>query len=168
MTAYGAEQPCQRTACQTEPPHLGGEHIDPRSPRYDGPEITFGALPAACRRAAFALRAAGAPVPEVVELAREILRLREQIAHVRVDADRQVRAALARSASCEAHGAEIAELAQQLHAASQRAERNDRGRVALLALPHALEDLPDGAVLTAEQARAAARRALAAHERGWR
>lgn len=154
---------CERTGC---PDHDANEHLDPRHERYDGPGITFGALPESCRRAAYALRDAGAPVPEIVDMAREILRLREQVAAVRVDADRQVRAALQQSQDCEAHGREIAELGKQLQHASERAERNDRGRIALLSLLHSLRELR--AVPTLDALQRAARKASDAHDRAWK
>lgn len=156
---------CERTGC---PDHDATEHLDPRHERYDGPEATFGALPADCRRAASALRTAGAPVPEIVTMAREILRLREQVAQVRVDADRQVREALAQGASCAEHGRQITELGQQLTHADRQAERNNRGRVALLALPHAIEKLPDSAQITVAEMKKAARKVLDAHGRAWK
>lgn len=166
MTSYGPDAKCQRAACADEPAHVGGEHIDPRSGRYDGPGVTFRALPETARRAAHALREAGAPIPEVVDMAREILRLRGQVAAVQVDRDRQVRAALARSESCETHGQEIAELGKQLHEADKRAERNDRGRVTLLVLPQMIEAL--SALPTLTELKRAARKTLDAHGRVWK
>ncbi|MFG3710094.1 hypothetical protein [Micromonospora sp. NPDC047730] len=169
MTTYGPEQPCARTDCVDEPPHKGGEHIDPRSPRYDGPGATFGALPHNCRRAAYALKASGAPVPEVVEMAREILRLRDQVAAVQVDRDRQVLAASKRALSCEAHGEQIAELEKQVDHFDRLAARNDRGRIALLALPRSIEELrADEKPPTIAALKKAARKVLDAHGRAWK
>lgn len=156
---------CERTGC---PDHDASEHLDPRHERYDGPAVTFAALPEAARHAAYTLRAAGAPVPEIVDMAREILRLRAQVAAVRVDADRQVRAALAQSESCDSHGKEITQLGEQLHHAAVRAERNDRGRIALLAFPRMIEDLPADAKVSTADLKRAARKVLDAHGRAWK
>lgn len=82
LTKYGPDKPCQRTVCATGDPHLGGAHIDPRNPLYDGPDITVNALPMAARDACRKLLAAGASVPEVVDLAEEIHRLGDQVARL--------------------------------------------------------------------------------------
>lgn len=137
---YGPDKPCQRTVCGNEPPHLGGAHIDPRDPLYDGPTTTVNALPAAARDACRNLLAAGASVPDVVDLAREIHRLRDQVAAVRVDMDRQVRAAGERALDCEEHGKDIRQLEEQLAHADKAARQNDAGRVALLGGLHPIED----------------------------
>ncbi|TDC35706.1 hypothetical protein [Micromonospora sp. KC213] len=169
MTArFGADAPCERTACASEPAHVGGEHIDPRSPRYDGPRVTVTALPEGPRRAARALLAAGAPVAEVVDLVEEIHRLRNQVAAVQVDADRQVRAASERALSCEAHGEVIRGLEAQVTHFERQAAKNDRGRIALLGLPHALEDLKADARVTVADLKKAARKVLDAHGRAWK
>lgn len=168
MTRFGPDATCERSVCQGEHAHKGGEHTNPRSPRYDGPHVTVTALPEGPRRAARALLAAGAPVPDVVDLVKEIHRLRDQVAAVTVDKDRQVQAAFARSESCEAHGEEIAQLGTQLHASDQRAERNDRGRIALLSFPHDIEKLRDDAQVSGADLKRAARKVLDAHGRAWR
>jgi hypothetical protein len=139
-TEYGPNKPCQRTACAAAEPHLGGVHLDPRSPLYDGPDITVNALNAVARSACRKLLAAGASVPEVVDLANEIHQLRDQVAAVRVDKDRQVRAAGVRALDCEEHGKDIARLEEQLTHSDNSARQNDAGRVALLNGFFALED----------------------------
>jgi hypothetical protein len=139
-TEYGPNKPCQRTSCAAGGPHLGGAHIDPRSPLYDGPEITVNALPAAARDACYNLLHAGASVPDVIDLAKEIHRLLDQVAAVRVDMDRQVRAAGVRALDCEEHGKDIARLEEQLTHSDKSARQNDAGRVALLSGFHAIED----------------------------
>jgi hypothetical protein len=139
-TEYGPNKPCQRTACADATPHLGGAHIDSRNPLYDGPTTTVNALPAAARDACYNLLHAGASVPDVVDLAEEIHRLRDQVAAVQVDRDRQVRAASARALDCEEHGKDIARLEEQLTHSDKSARQNDAGRVALLGGFFQLED----------------------------
>jgi hypothetical protein len=179
-TEYGPDKPCRRTACADGPPHLGGAHIDPRNPLYDGPTTTINALPMTARDACRNLLAAGASVPDVVDLANEIHRLREQVAAVRVDKDRQVRTAMQRAGDCEEHGKDIARLEEQLTHSDKSARQNDAGRVALLGGFFALEDgigilkekirrnekVPDlGTVL--DVFTQAIARASAAHKRAW-
>lgn len=168
MTRFGPDAPCERTACTDEPAHKGGEHIDPRSTRYDGPSVTVTALPEGPRRAARALLAAGAPVPEVVDLVNEIHRLRDQVAAVQVDKDRQVRKASDRALSCEAHGEQIKALEGQVTHFDRVAARNDRGRLALLQLPHEIAELRDDAPPTVADLKRAARKVLDAHGRAWK
>ena len=126
---YGPDKPCQRTACADEPAHLGGEHTDPRNERYDGPSTTINALGAGPRDAARALLAAGAPMPEVVDMAKEIHRLKEQVAAVQVDKDRQVRDASDRALDCTEHGKVIADLEKQVHHFDQHAAALDKSRI---------------------------------------
>lgn len=137
---YGPDKPCQRTACATEPAHLGGEHIDPRNERYDGPSVTVNALGAGPREAARKLLAAGAPMPEVVDLAKEILRLRSQVAHVQVDKDRQVHAASERALDCTEHGKVIADLERQVHHFDQHAAALDKSRVTYVSGLHDISE----------------------------
>jgi hypothetical protein len=126
---------CERTTC-ADAPHDAREHLDPRHERYDGPSITLGALPHDARRAARALIASGAPVAEVVDLAREILRLREQVAAVRVDADRQVREASRRALDCDDHGRIIREAEAQVDHYSKAHRETDAERVRYLTCLH--------------------------------
>jgi outer membrane murein-binding lipoprotein Lpp len=177
---YGPDKPCRRTACADGDPHLGGAHIDPRNPLYDGPTTTVNALPMTARDACRNLLAGGASVPDVVDLAREIHRLRDQVAAVRVDMDRQVRAAIQRAGDCEEHGKDIRRLEEQVHHFDRAADKNDAGRLALLSGFHALEDgigileekirrgeeVPDlGTVLNVFAK--AIDRTYAAHKRAW-
>lgn len=124
---------CKRTTgpCVERQPHNAHEHLDPRHPLYDGPSATIGALPSGPCRAARALLSAGAPVPEVVELANEIHRLRDQAGHLMVDKDRAVRAAMDRALDCEAHGKDIEALNDQLGAVGQQSDKHDRARSVL-------------------------------------
>jgi hypothetical protein len=141
---YGPDKPCKRTACADGPPHLGGAHIDPRNSLYDGPDITVNALPMAARDACRNLLAAGASVPDVVDLAREIHRLRRQVAAVRVDMDRQVRAAMQRAGDCEEHGKDIRRLEEQVDHFDKAATRDNAGRLALLNGLYPIEDAVRG------------------------
>jgi hypothetical protein len=177
---YGPNKPCQRTACADGDPHLGGVHIDPRNPLYDGPDITVNALPAVARDACRNLLAAGASVPDVIDLANEIHRLRDQVAAVRVDMDRQVWAAMQRAGDCGEHGKDIHRLEEQVDHFDRAAAQNDAGRVALLGGLHQLEDairmlqeqggrgekVPDLALVLDVFAKAI-ERTYAAHKRAW-
>lgn len=115
--------PCRRTTCDTVSPHPGTDHLDPASDLYDGPEYRLDALPDSCQNSAHALLFTardqgwdGRIVETALhELAGEILRLREQVAQVRVDKDRGIRAAMARAEDCVEHGADIARLGHDLH-----------------------------------------------------
>ncbi len=138
---YGPDKTCQRTKCATVPPHKAGRHLDQRDELYDGPDSLLQVLPLAVRDSARLLvKAHPEHMAEVVDLANHIEFLRSQIAHIQVDMDHKVRDAMARSELCEVHGEEIKGLSKQLHAADERAEKNDRGRLALLAFTHAVDD----------------------------
>lgn len=177
---YGPDKPCQRTACTAGEPHLGGAHIDPRNPLYDGPTTTVNALPKTARDACRNLLAAGASVPDVVDLAREIHRLRDQVAAVRVDKDRQVRAASERALDCEEHGKDIRRLEEQVDHFDKAAARDNAGRLALLGGLHPIEDairglqekarrgeqVPDLTAVLDVFAKAI-ERTYAAHKRAW-
>lgn len=140
MSDYGPDKPCKRDMCADEPAHLGGEHIDQRSPRYDGPSITVNALNAKPRKAARLLLAAGAPMPEVIDLVQEIHRLGQQVAAVMVDKDRSVRAASERALDCADHGHLIKFAEESGHFFAEQAERNEAARVALVGVLHTLKD----------------------------
>jgi hypothetical protein len=180
LNQYGPDKPCQRTGTCTEAgPHLGGAHLDPRDALYDGPSTTINALPHQARDAARALLSGGAPVPEVIDMAKEILRLRSEVAAVRVDMDRQVRAALQRADDCTEHGKEIVRLNEQVQFFDEQARKNDAGRLALLGLLHAVEDFvrsyregPAKAGLTVDDVVTAlagfAKKTSAAHQRAWK
>jgi len=122
---------------------------------------------------------APALMPEVIDMAREIQRLRDQVAHVQVDRDHKVRDAMARSESCEDHGRQIKELSAQLHAADRHARAEKAGRVALLEFLQAARDFVDAhragrgpADLTVTQVVDALDKAIkeaeAAHMRAWK
>jgi hypothetical protein len=146
-TTYDPSKPehraaCQRTACAGKDPHPGGRHLDQRDELYDGPGSLLQVLPLSVRDSARKIiREAPGLMPEVVDLANEVEFLRGQIAHIRVDMDRQVRAAMARSASCEHHGQEIEELGRQLGAVDRAGQKNEKARLALLGFMHAVDDL---------------------------
>lgn len=176
----GIHVPCARGACVGKPVHLADRHLDPRDELYDGPHTDLAALPHLVRDSARRIVAeAPALMPEVVELAREIDRLRQQVAAVRVDKDRQVRAAMARAESCKHHGREIQELGRQLHAAGQRADAEEGGRIALLGFFQSVRDLvnryrsegpsaiPPMDKMMGALAKAA-RKTGAAHDRAWK
>lgn len=177
---YGPDATCQRTACATIAPHKAGRHLDQRDELYDGPDSLFQVLPLAVRDSTRLLaKAHPEHLAEVVDLAKHIEFLREQIAHIRVDMDHKVRDAMARSESCEHHGEEIKGLSKQLHAADERAEKNDRGRLALLGLLHALEDFVElhkrGQIVKTLTVKSlvewmanAAKKTSAAHARAWK
>jgi TPR repeat protein len=179
-TEYGPDKPCRRTACADGPPHLGGAHIDPRNPLYDGPTTTINALPMTARDACRNLLAAGASVPDVVDLANEIHRLREQVAAVRVNKDRQVRTAMQRAGDCEEHGKDIRRLEDRAAHFDKAAEHNNAGRLALLGGLHPIEDairglqekarrgekVPDLTAVLDVFAKAI-ERTYAAHKRAW-
>lgn len=137
---YGPDKPCKRTACANGNPHLGGAHIDPRNPLYDGPEITVDALPMVARDACRRLLAAGASVPDIVDLAEAVHRLGDQVAAVRVDMDRQVRAAIAWAADCDEHGKDIRRLEELVALLDEQSKHNNAGRLALLGGLFPIED----------------------------
>lgn len=140
INEYGPDKRCKRDTCADEPAHVSGEHIDPRSPRYDGPSITINALGATERRAAFALIAAGAAVPEVIDLVSEIHRLGRQVAAVRVDKDRSVLAASERALDCAEHGQIIKAAEESVQHFSQMADRHEDARRALVTVLHTLKE----------------------------
>jgi hypothetical protein len=100
--------------------------------------------------------------------------------HEHVDKDRQVRAALAKSADCEHHGTVIATLEARTARISAALDRTDSARVALLGLLHWLDrfigdydvavklDRPvmDGPDIVMAL-RSAVKRTSAAHQRVW-
>lgn len=180
MDRYGPDRPCQRAACAGRETHLAGRHLDPRDELYDGPHSVLAVLPLSVRESARRIvREVPALIPEVIDMAQEIQRLRDQVAHVQVDADRQIRDAMARSESCEHHGQEIAELSRQLQAADRHARAEEAGRVELLGFLQAVRDLVDAhragrgpADLTVTQVVDALAKAVeqaeVAHDRAWK
>lgn len=180
MNRYGPDQPCQRTACAGRETHLAGRHLDPRDELYDGPHSTLQVLPLSVRESARRIVAeAPALMPEVIDMAREIRRLENQITHVQVDRDHKVLDAMARSKSCEEHGRQIKELSAQLGAADRRARAEEGGRVALLGFLQVVRDFVDAhragrgpADLTVAKVvdalAKAVKKAEAAHMRAWK
>lgn len=182
-TTDGPDRPCRRTACAElgREPHRGGVHIDPRHEWYEGPHSTIQVLPLTVRQAARRLiDSAPALMPEVVDMAREILRLRDQVGHMMVEADHRELAALKRAESCEEHGKDIARLEEQVTHFEREADQNDAARRALLAgwwpLREAVEVLqeraklgeaPDAATIVDTVARHVAK-VMAAHGRAGR
>lgn len=169
--------PCQRTACQGQPQHPGGRHLDQRDELYDGPRALVDALPHSVRDSARKiLREAPGLMPEVVDMAVEIQALRDQVAAVSVDKDRAVRDAMRRSESCEHHGREITELGKALDHADRLQRRTEGGRIALLGFLHAVDDALKGSPtlrnITVPELIAALKRASkkahAAHDRAWK
>lgn len=131
---------CRRDACAEEPQHRGEEHLDPRSPRFDGPDLAVGALNSGPRAAARALLAACAPVPEVVDLVQEIHRLNRTVAALRVDKDRSVEAASRRALDCADHGHLIKSAEESAHHFDQMADRHEAARRALVGVLYTLKD----------------------------
>jgi hypothetical protein len=157
---YGPDKPCQRAACvaanQEANPgvtvgnHVGGAHLNPRNrDLYDGIATSFQAMPFAVRDAtvellsfvqAFSHRPADgdtklrASVEDALAACfDEIGRLRQQVAHVRVDAERQIREAGRRAESCEVHGEMIRDLTNQAMLLDESRDRSEKARHALLA-----------------------------------
>jgi hypothetical protein len=183
-TTYDPSNPnhkvtCGRSACAERAPHPAGRHLDQRDELYDGPGSLLQVLPLSVRDSARKIiHEAPGLMPEVVDLANEVEFLRGQVAAVSVDKDRQVRAAMARSASCEHHGQEIEELGRQLGAMDRAGQKNEKARLALLGFMHAVDDLvqahhegrtaPDLTVAKVVDALAkASKRASDAHARAW-
>jgi hypothetical protein len=106
---------------------------------------------------------------------------RDSWAYAKVDGDRQVRAAMAASESCEHHGAEITALGQQVDHFDKAYHQADGGRVALLGLLHSLdeavrlydrkvaagENVPDSPALF-EKLREMTAAARKDHDRAWK
>lgn len=182
---YDASKPnhvktCERTACAEKEPHEGGRHLDQRDDLYDGPGSVLGVLPVSVNESARKiLREAPELMPELMDLAHEIEFLRDQVAAVSVDKDRQVREAMRRSGSCEHHGEEIKELAEALYQAGKSERRTEKARLAMLGFFHAVEkavnDRREGRVRTEPTLKAfmevlagAVKKAGAAHDRAWK
>lgn len=181
---YDASKPnhvktCERTACAEKEPHEGGRHLDQRDELYDGPGSVLGVLPVSVNESARKiLREAPELMPELMDLAHEIEFLRDQVAAVSVDKDRQVREAMRRSESCEHHGEEIRDLSESMYAADQHQRRTEAGRLVMLGFFHAVQkavedygrDQPVRATLKAfmEVLAGAVKKAGAAHDRAWK
>jgi hypothetical protein len=150
---YGPDKPCQRTGCIANDPgpkqgtaaHLGGAHLDPRDrTHYDGLTTLYVAMPYAVKQAAKPIMlhhkafsdvnpdSGGDDPRQALEIAlnaafREINRLRQQVAHVQVDADNKVREASRQALDCTAHGDLIRDLEQQVTHHAATAARTERG-----------------------------------------
>ena len=171
---------CVPAPCRANGDHPAGEHLDQRHEFYDGPALSLDALPLSVRDSAKKIhREAPGVMPELVDMANEINWLRQQLAHVSVEKDHQVREAMARSASCEHHGKEIEELGKALYAADQRERKVEAARLALLGFYQAVKDAvdqyqnravrPEWKVSDVMKVLAGAvKKAGAAHDRAWR
>lgn len=182
---YDASKPnhvktCERTACATLERHKAGRHLDQRDELYDGPGSVLGILPVSVKESARKiLREAPGLMPELMDLAHEVEFLRDQVAAVNVDKDRQVQEAMRRSESCEHHGEEIKELGRSMYAADQSQRQTESARLAMLGFFHAVEkavnDYQGGQVRTEPTLKAfmevlatAVKKASAAHDRAWK
>lgn len=171
-TRYGPDQPCQRRACIRDTPapggqvaaHVGGAHLDPYNRElYDGPVTLVRALPHTVRDAFRPLMnlagsytdrynddgtKADTELRAAADLAidtagREIDRLRQQVAHVQVDADRKIRAAYAAANDCTDHGHTITALHGQLAAAHADRDRVEAARLILLSEHQTIREVLD-------------------------
>lgn len=143
---HGPNALCGRVACAAGPPHLAGRHLDQRDALYDGPDSLFRVLPLAVRDSARTIAREHPDVmPEVVDLAKHIEFLRQQIAHISVDRDHQVRRATDKALDCADHGEVIKALEEQVTAIDRNARRTEAGRLAALGFLHAVDELVRGA-----------------------
>jgi hypothetical protein len=170
---------CQRTKCADLPAHPGGRHLDQRDELYDGPGGALGVASIYVRDSARKIvREAPGLMPEVMDLINGISWLQDQVTHAHVDRDRGIREASARALDCEAHGEVIRGLEDQVHHFDESYRRADAGRVALLGLLHAVDELvrarKEGRLtnLTLDELVKAlaesAKKTSAAHERAWK
>lgn len=191
LPAYGPDRVCQRTLCTADGPadHLGGAHLNPRDrERFDGNGISMRVVTYRVRSQLSALNEVSRQHPELAEVVdvavhaalEEIGFLNDQLAHVRVDADRKVREASKRALDCDDHGKVIRDLEGQLHHFDQAAERSEKGRLALLGGITAFdqfvdavdvkkrlgEPLPDTSAVV-EAIRGVVKKVHAAHTRAW-
>jgi hypothetical protein len=195
MIQYGPNAPCERTRCVEDEPsgdgktaaHVGGVHLDPHDrEHFDGVHIAHVTYKIRDDlNALLVLRKDHPDIAEIIDTAvvsacREIDFLGNQVAHVRVDADRRIREALQQGDSCEFHGRQITELSKQVAALDEAQARTEGARLTLVGLLHELRTfidggrarqklrlpLPDGdTILTAlEQA---VKKTSAAHDRAW-
>lgn len=173
---------CTRTKCAEleRAPHPAGVHLDQRHEFYDGPGGQLGVASIYVRDSARKIvREAPGLTPEVIDLITYMDHLQDQATHARVDRDRGIREAMARSESCEHHGEEIKALSEQVHAFDAAQRRADAGRLALLGFLHAVDEVlevnrkgglsPDLTVAKLVAALAAAsKKTHAAHDRAWK
>lgn len=169
---------CTRTKCAEleRAPHAAGRHLSQRDEFYDGPDIQLAATSMYVRGSARKIITdAPALMPEVVDLVTYIDFLEDQATHARVDRDRGIREAMARSGDCEVHGEEIKGLGEQLGHLDVSQHRTERGRLALLGFLHSVDEALSGTMrpdLTVAELVAALKRAAktthAAHDRAWK
>lgn len=172
---------CTRTKCAEleRPAHPAGVHLDQRSEFYDGPRLSLEVASVYVRDSARKIiREAPALMPEVMDLVNYCDFMRLQVAHVQVNRDRGIREAQARSESCEHHGKEIKGLGEQVHAFSEAERRHNAGRLAVLGLLFAVDELvrqhkagqlPNLTVDKLVDALAEnAKKTHAAHDRAWK
>lgn len=171
---------CARIRCSGEDVkvHQAGAHLDQRSEFYDGPGGALGVASVYIRDSARKIiTEAPALMPEVMDLVTYCDFMRDQVAAVSVDKDRSVRAAMARSESCEHHGEEIKGLGEQVSAFDAAQRRADAGRLALLGFLHAVDELATryrggysgftvGQLVSALEK--ASKSTHSAHDRAWR
>jgi len=171
---------CSRLKCSGPdvPAHQAGQHLDQRSEFYDGPDTQLQATSMYVRGSARKIiRDAPALTAEVVDLVTYIDYLGDQATHARVDRDRGIREASARALDCDAHGEVIRGLEEQVAAFDSAQRRADAGRLALLGLTFAVDELvrqhkdgqlPDLTVDKLVKALAdAVKKTHAAHDRAW-
>jgi hypothetical protein len=169
---------CTRTKCTEleRAPHPAGVHLDQRHEFYDGPDTQLAATSMYVRASAWKIvRDAPALTPEVVDLVTYVGFLEDQATHARVDRDRGIRDASARALDCGSHGEVIKALEAQVHAFDQSAARSEAGRLAVLGLLFAVDELVGGTLrpdLTVAELvaalKAAAKKTHAAHDRAWK
>jgi hypothetical protein len=112
---------CERTSCRSKDRHPGGEHLDPWSSNYDGPDTTLQAAtyrvrPAAQQLLQLARRENWHPrLVQIVihEMLAEINRMRDQATAAGVDRDRGIQEAAARALDCDTHGGDLRYLEHQ-------------------------------------------------------
>lgn len=185
------DQICQRTACTTEglADHLGSAHLDPRDrEHFDGNEISLRAATYRVRNGLSVLNQVSRRHPDLAEIVdvaihaalEEIELLGQQVAHVRVDADRKIREASRVALDCEHHGQTIRGLEEQVEHFAAAEQRAEKGRLALLAGITAFDyfargadvalkngrPLPDMAAVV-ESIRGVLKKVHAAHTRAW-
>ena len=165
---------CRTAPCRADGDHPGGDHLNPRSRHYDGPILPGYREGEAWRTILAVLPDTGETRVAVHHLVEALRTAEDQATHARVDRDRGIRDAMARSESCEHHGQEIKELGVQVHRISAQHHRAERARIALLGFLDAVDelvrapraDLSVKALLTALAG--AVKKTYAAHDRAWR
>lgn len=188
---HGAGARCERTTCTTDGPadHPGEAHLDPRDrDRFDGNSTTLRAASIYVRAELQAVQDIARTHPELAETIdvgvytalRELNALRRQVAHVQVDADNKICEAGRRALDCEDHGKTISDLESRVAHWETSHDRSERGRLALLGLLQAVNDLVDAyredeairanitpdAIITALEG--AAMKTSTAHARAWK